>query len=139
MSAWCRKTLVGIQPTCRQVPPRNGSFSTTAVFNPHWLARIAATYPPGPLPMITRSYLAKFILPDVCADSEPDGPGCLLTKRWLRASEHFSLAPPAGHRNPARMRVVYVGNFIGPFAGVNSAGTNRVSGWEAAYGIGHHA
>ena len=26
MSAWCRKTLVGMQPTCRQVPPRNGVF-----------------------------------------------------------------------------------------------------------------
>src|SRR5271156_868190 len=62
MSAWCRKTLVGMQPTCRQVPPRNGSFSTTATFNPHCAARIAATYPPGPLPITTKSYLAKPVL-----------------------------------------------------------------------------
>ena len=33
------------------------------VFNPHCAARMAATYPPGPLPMITRSYLAKPVLP----------------------------------------------------------------------------
>src|ERR1700691_5270009 len=58
-----------MQPTCRQVPPRNGSFSTTAVFSPHWLARIAATYPPGPLPIITRSYLAKPVLPYVLSSS----------------------------------------------------------------------
>src|SRR5271155_3296588 len=63
MSAWCRKTLVGMQPTCRQVPPRKGSFSTTATFRPHCAARMAATYPPGPLPMITTSYLAKPVLP----------------------------------------------------------------------------
>src|SRR5579864_377321 len=59
MSAWCRKTLVGMQPTCRHVPPRNPSFSMTTVFSPHCAARIAVLYPPGPLPIIARSYLAK--------------------------------------------------------------------------------
>src|ERR1700693_250051 len=48
-----------MQPTCRQVPPRNPSFSMTRVFNPHCEARIAVLYPPGPLPIIARSYLAK--------------------------------------------------------------------------------
>ena len=42
-----QETFVGMQPTCRHVPPRNGSFSMTAVFSPHCEARIAATYPPG--------------------------------------------------------------------------------------------
>src|ERR1700728_4317080 len=105
MSAWCRNTFVGMQPTCRQVPPRNGSFSTTAVFNPHWLARVAATYPPGALPMINRSYLAKFVLPDVCADSDPDGRAVLITKRWFHSSERFSLAPRTGHRIPVPLRL----------------------------------
>src|ERR1700734_1877279 len=105
MSGRCRNTLEGMQPTCWTVPPRNGSFSTTAVFNPHCAHRSAATDAPGPLPMITRSYLAKFVLPDVCADSEPDGRGGLITKRWLHSSEQFSLAPRTGHRNPAPLRV----------------------------------
>src|SRR5579862_8160743 len=48
-----------MQPTCRQVPPRNPSFSITRVFSPHCAARMAVTYPPGPLPMIARSYLGK--------------------------------------------------------------------------------
>src|SRR5205823_8256265 len=60
-----------MQPTCRQVPPRNGSFSTTLVFRPSSPARIAATYPPGPLPIIATSYLATRSLPvaqaSVCA------------------------------------------------------------------------
>src|ERR1019366_1013743 len=48
-----------MQPTCRQVPPRKPSFSMTKVFSPHCAARIAVLYPPGPLPIIARSYLAK--------------------------------------------------------------------------------
>src|SRR6476646_2296458 len=52
-----------MQPTCRQVPPRNGSFSTTTVFSPSSPARIAATYPPGPLPIIATSYFATLSLP----------------------------------------------------------------------------
>src|SRR5690348_8439586 len=54
-----------MQPTCRHVPPRNGSFSTTMVFRPSSPARIAATYPPGPLPIIATSYLATRSLPSV--------------------------------------------------------------------------
>src|SRR5580698_4463543 len=52
-----------MRPTCRQVPPRYGTFSTTIVFNPSSPARIAATYPPGPLPIIATSYLATRNLP----------------------------------------------------------------------------
>src|SRR2546426_5792086 len=54
-----------MQPTCRHVPPRNGSFSTTTVFSPSSPARIAATYPPGPLPIIATSYFATLNLPSV--------------------------------------------------------------------------
>src|SRR5689334_5982121 len=43
-----------MQPTLRQVPPRY-SRSTQAVFMPNCAARIAATYPPGPAPITTRS------------------------------------------------------------------------------------
>src|ERR1700723_2259940 len=88
-----------MQPTCRQVPPRNGSFSTTAVFSPHWLARIAATYPPGPLPIITRSYLAKPVLPYVLSSSRYlewkdrfDGGASRLFAQTLDFSSHR--APP---------------------------------------------
>ena len=45
-----------MQPTCKHVPPHLSSFSTIAVFRPNWPARIAATYPPGPLPITTKSY-----------------------------------------------------------------------------------
>src|SRR5207302_7801710 len=47
--------LLGIQPTFRQVPPSSLSFSMIAVLSPSWPARMAATYPPGPEPMITTS------------------------------------------------------------------------------------
>src|SRR5579863_6053584 len=47
-----------MQPTCKHVPPRKGSFSMTIVFSPSSPARIAAIYPPGPLPIIATSYLA---------------------------------------------------------------------------------
>src|SRR5713226_7043630 len=62
-SAWCSSTFVGMQPTCRQVPPRKPSFSMTTVFNPHSEARMAVWYPPGPLPIIARSYVDKRCLP----------------------------------------------------------------------------
>src|SRR5258708_24602327 len=52
-----------MQRTCRQVPPRNGSFSTTTVLRPSSPARMAATYPPGPLPIIATSYFATRSLP----------------------------------------------------------------------------
>src|ERR1700693_910324 len=55
-SALNSSALVGMQPTCRQVPPRNPSFSMSAVFKPYWPARIAAVYPAGPLPMMATSY-----------------------------------------------------------------------------------
>src|SRR5262249_4246787 len=45
------------------VPPRYGSFSMTIVFNPNSPARMAATYPPGPLPIIATSYFATLDLP----------------------------------------------------------------------------
>src|SRR5882724_7872865 len=50
-----------MHPTCRQVPPRKGSFSTTTVFSPNSPARIAATYPPGPLPIIAHRTLPRAI------------------------------------------------------------------------------
>jgi hypothetical protein len=46
------------------MPPRF-SFSTMAVFMPNCEARIAVTYPPGPLPSTTTSYCAiiyKFLV-----------------------------------------------------------------------------
>src|SRR5262245_63381004 len=50
-----KRALLGMQPMRRQVPPRSCSFSTQATFRPSCAARIAATYPPGPAPMMTRS------------------------------------------------------------------------------------
>src|SRR5262245_39224564 len=50
-----KRALLGMQPMRRQVPPRSCSFSTQASFRPSCAARIAATYPPGPAPMMTRS------------------------------------------------------------------------------------
>jgi hypothetical protein len=47
--------LLGMQPTFKHVPPSVRLFSTQATFIPSWAARIAATYPPGPAPMTTRS------------------------------------------------------------------------------------
>src|SRR6516225_6194488 len=44
-----------MQPTFKHVPPNSLSFSTRAVFNPSWPERMAATYPPGPEPIITTS------------------------------------------------------------------------------------
>ena len=42
----------------------SGSRSTTAIFRPSWAARMAATYPPGPLPMtVTSNSLAAQALP----------------------------------------------------------------------------
>src|SRR6185436_19343351 len=56
MSAFSSSALVGMQPRCRHVPPRNGSRSTTPTLSPSCPARMPATYPPGPLPMMTTSY-----------------------------------------------------------------------------------
>src|ERR1700693_5224092 len=70
-----------MQPTCRQVPPRNPSFSMTRVFNPHCEARIAVLYPPGPLPIIARSYFAK------CPPRQAGGPLPIHEFRWVRSRE----------------------------------------------------
>src|SRR5258708_39927615 len=56
-----------MHPTCKQVAPRYGSFSTTTAFRPNSPARIAATYPPGPLPIIATSYFATRSLPSAGA------------------------------------------------------------------------
>ena len=40
ISAACSNALVGMQPTCRQVPPRS-PFSTSATLSPSWAARNA--------------------------------------------------------------------------------------------------
>jgi hypothetical protein len=45
----------GMHPIFRQVPPSVAFFSTTATFMPSCAARIAQTYPPGPVPITTRS------------------------------------------------------------------------------------
>src|SRR5713226_7968644 len=45
-----------MQPHSRQVPPSACCFSTTATFSPSCAARIAATYPPVPAPMMITSY-----------------------------------------------------------------------------------
>src|SRR5215471_9407146 len=50
-----KRALLGMQPMRRHVPPRSCSFSTQATFRPNCAARMAATYPPGPAPMMTRS------------------------------------------------------------------------------------
>src|SRR5690606_21006420 len=55
------KALVGIQPQLRHIPPSSAA-SMTAVFKPNWEARIAATYPPGPLPTTITSNLVEDIL-----------------------------------------------------------------------------
>lgn len=44
-----------MQPTFRQVPPKAPRPSTQATFIPSWAALIAATYPPGPPPITTKS------------------------------------------------------------------------------------
>ncbi len=51
----CNSAFDGMQPILRQVPPSVSFFSTTATFMPSWAARMAQTYPPGPVPMTTRS------------------------------------------------------------------------------------
>src|SRR2546430_17616840 len=44
-----------MQPRSVHVPPSRLSFSTIATFKPNCPARIAATYPPGPLPITVTS------------------------------------------------------------------------------------
>src|SRR3974377_210442 len=47
----CSSALDGMQPTFRHVPPNVARLSTTAVLRPSCAARMAHTYPPGPVPM----------------------------------------------------------------------------------------
>src|SRR5215472_8640123 len=126
-----------MQPTCKQVPPRKGSFSTTMVFSPSSPARIAATYPPGPLPIIATSYLATRSLPSVGPETgegsafspqsrsknlegiRPKRPGARRTKsrprlqrRRRRSSEFQILAAAFRPRNRARTDA-YLGLRIG--------------------------
>src|SRR6266852_6231931 len=56
-----------MHPPCKQVPPRQGSFTPTPVVRPSSPAPIAATYPPGPLPIIATSYFATRSLPSAGA------------------------------------------------------------------------
>src|SRR2546422_5868290 len=53
-SALRSSALVGMQPQLRQTPPGRSS-STAATDSPSWAQRIAATYPPGPVPTTTTS------------------------------------------------------------------------------------
>src|SRR5437660_2165161 len=53
-SALRSNALVGMQPQLRQTPPGRSS-STAATERPSWAQRIAATYPPGPVPTTTTS------------------------------------------------------------------------------------
>ena len=52
------KLFDGMQPTFKQVPPREPLDSTQAVFKPSCAARIAQTYPPGPPPITIKSKLS---------------------------------------------------------------------------------
>src|SRR4051812_774082 len=78
--------FVGMQPQFRQVPPRTGARSTTAVRRPSCAARIAATYPPVPDPITTTSYslaiyLSFFLIvesgtKETVAEAAGGGAGC---------------------------------------------------------------
>src|SRR5688572_27947277 len=73
-----------MQPQLRHIPP-NDSLSTIAVLSPSWLALMAATYPPGPLPMTMRLYfMCKLLV-------------CILMRRKYR-ERNVSDGPP-GNRN----------------------------------------
>src|SRR5450432_1920266 len=57
MSADLSSAFVGMQPQFRQMPPGR-SRSMHATLKPSCAPRMAATYPPGPAPTTTRSYLS---------------------------------------------------------------------------------
>src|SRR6187455_1983138 len=50
-----------MHPRKRHVPPRRSSFSTMETESPSCAARIAPTYPPGPLPITTRSFFNRHL------------------------------------------------------------------------------
>ena len=93
-SALCRTALVGMHPRSVQVPPTRGSFSTTSVLRPFWPARMAQTYPPGPLPMITRSYVATARLP-------PARGGAVGSARDLRCQPRRGGSPDSSRETAA--------------------------------------
>src|SRR5258706_3453098 len=76
-----------MQPTLRQVPPKVESFSTTAVFSPSCAARMAHTYPPGPVPMTMRSYATAIAPSPICL------PSCLLSS----ATRYVASGSPSLH------------------------------------------
>src|SRR6266542_3290076 len=60
-----------MQPRRVQTPPRRESFSTMSTESPSWAARTAATYPPGPEPMMQRSYVLLELMPLLVPPSPP--------------------------------------------------------------------
>ena len=58
-SAFRIRALLGMQPQLRHTPPTS-DLSTIAVLRSSWAALMAATYPPGPLPMTTTSKSANY-------------------------------------------------------------------------------
>src|SRR5574341_541432 len=91
-SADAIRVLVGMQPRCRQAPPTS-SFSMTVTCAPLCAARIAATYPPGPEPMMV-SCIAMFVPKGKrCPSTGEQGEGLLL---FLFLEEFFVLV--LGHQ-----------------------------------------
>src|SRR5579875_443182 len=89
ISALRSSALDGMHPTLRQTPPQY-CFSMMAVLRPSWLARIAATYPPGPAPRTTTS--------KCCATGETIS---LCQQRpCKRLIDHQSVDLAAGDRGP---------------------------------------
>src|SRR3954468_809475 len=93
-----------MQPTFKQVPPNSLSFSTRAVFKPSWPERMAATYPPGPEPMITtsnfsilafchseRSEESHYFSPERCAQS--NNQRCFASLNMTRESHVTAVIP----------------------------------------------
>src|SRR6478752_5064552 len=81
------KAFVGMQPQFKQMPPRL-SFSMIAVLNPNCEALIAATYPPGPLPITTTSYAIIFKL-----KNEKVGANLLLTPQSTKIDTRRNKEP----------------------------------------------
>src|SRR5690554_3612340 len=97
-----------MQPTRTQVPPRADSRSTSATSKPSCAARMAATYPPGPAPMMTMS---------CCAGALPTLPFASLMRWSSHFQEHaggvldgFLDALQEGHRLAAVHHAVVVGH-----------------------------
>src|SRR5689334_5003741 len=61
-----------MQPTLRQVPPYVDRFSITATLSPSCAARMAHTYPPGPVPITIRSKAVAIFRSLPWSKIEPD-------------------------------------------------------------------